>query len=269
MNTHTDACRLLPNRHTWFDRDLTLAGRLIVKREDGRYTHDLVRIDRPICRIPTLAIHLTKADERTSFAPNLQSNFYPVLASEVKEQLLRPAAATAAASTSPTHAAASATAASGNNTTTATAAAAAKPAELPHHSLLLELLAQEAHCSPQDIQDLELQLCDTQASAVGGALHEFVFSGRLDNLCSSWQGLRALIDSCDGVKGLAEESCCRVLALFDHEVVFAAFFGSSDPVVIVGLSVLPRNASNSVSLQFYSTASVCLKMLRKRLRRLL
>jgi aspartyl aminopeptidase len=186
-----------------------------VKRGDGCYTHDLVRIDRPICRIPTLAIHLTKADERTSFAPNLQSNFYPVLASEVKEQLLRPASATAAAaSTSPTHAAAaSANTANTNNT-------AAKPAELPHHSLLLELLAQEAHCSPQDIQDLELQLCDTQSSAVGGALHEFVFSGRLDNLCSSWQGLRALIDSCDGAKGLAEESCCRVLALFDHEVVF-------------------------------------------------
>jgi aspartyl aminopeptidase len=188
-----------------------------VKREDGRYTHDLVRIDRPICRIPTLAIHLTKADERTSFAPNLQSNFYPVLASEVKEQLLRPASAataTTAASTSPTHAAAASA-----NTANTTAAAAAKPAELPHHSLLLELLAQEAHCSPQDIQDLDLQLCDTQASAVGGALHEFVFSGRLDNLCSSWQGLHALIDSCDGAKGLAEESCCRVLALFDHEVV--------------------------------------------------
>jgi aspartyl aminopeptidase len=43
---------------------------------------------------------------------------------------------------------------------------------------------------PEALVDFELQLCDTQPSVIGGALNEFVISGRLDNLCSSYQALR-------------------------------------------------------------------------------
>ncbi|CAM9348703.1 unnamed protein product [Chrysoparadoxa australica] len=181
--------------HTWFDRDLTIAGRVIVKRGDT-YSHDLVRINRPVCRIPTLAIHLTAADERNKFSPNLQNNFYPVLASEIMSQLNKPVAAE-------------------------TTEGEKKDQEGSlHHPMLLALLASELGCSAADIEDFELQLCDTQPSVVGGALNEFIYSGRLDNLCSSWQALRALIDSTSGDgDSLASESNIRMIALFDHEEI--------------------------------------------------
>jgi len=49
--------------HTWFDRDLTVAGRVILKKENAgsvSYSHHLVRIEEPIMRVPTLAIHLDR-----------------------------------------------------------------------------------------------------------------------------------------------------------------------------------------------------------------
>ena len=52
-----------------------------------------MKINRPVLRVPTLAIHLTKADERSSFSPNLQNNFFPVLATEVKAKLAAKGAA--------------------------------------------------------------------------------------------------------------------------------------------------------------------------------
>ncbi|KAK9161201.1 hypothetical protein Syun_007542 [Stephania yunnanensis] len=49
-----------------------------------------------------------------------------------------------------------------------------------------DLLASEAGCEPDDICDFKLQACDTQPSVLGGAMKEFIFSGRLDNLCMSF-----------------------------------------------------------------------------------
>lgn len=43
--------------HSWFDRDLSLAGRVVVADSAGQFTSRLVKIDQPLLRIPTLAIH--------------------------------------------------------------------------------------------------------------------------------------------------------------------------------------------------------------------
>lgn len=61
------------------------------------------------------------------------------------------------------------------------------------HFNLLQLIANQACCEPDGICDFELQVCDTQSSLVGGAMKEFIFSGRLDNLCMSFCSLKVCV----------------------------------------------------------------------------
>ena len=42
--------------HTWFDRPLAVAGRLIVK-ENGALREKLIKIDKPVFMLPSLCIH--------------------------------------------------------------------------------------------------------------------------------------------------------------------------------------------------------------------
>jgi aspartyl aminopeptidase len=43
--------------HSWLDRDLSLAGRVVVTQQDGTFHSKLIKVNRPLLRIPTLAIH--------------------------------------------------------------------------------------------------------------------------------------------------------------------------------------------------------------------
>ncbi|KAI8543941.1 hypothetical protein RHMOL_Rhmol08G0256600 [Rhododendron molle] len=106
-----------------------------------------------------------------------------------------------------------------------------------HHSLLLQLLAAEVGCKPDDICDFELQACDTQPSIIAGAAKEFIFSGRLDNLCMSFCSLQALIDATSSESSLEDETGVRMVALFDHEEVGSnSAQGAGSPAMLDALS---------------------------------
>jgi aspartyl aminopeptidase len=195
--------------HTWFDRDLGIAGRVIIRNADGNFESRLVKINRAVARIPNLAIHLTSGplslprprpspltflpssfssgDERTSFSPNLHEHCKAILSMDPSNVRAQPLA-------------------NGFN------------------SCLAHLIAEEIGLSdPEDLVDLDLQLIDLQPSCVGGASDELIFSGRLDNLCSSYQCIRSLISASQEATELPMTSLChnnvQIVMIFDHEEV--------------------------------------------------
>merc|ERR1719376_1925975 len=69
--------------HTWFDRELSLAGRVLVRGDSG-IEEKLVNIERPIVMIPNLAIHLQTAEERASFVVDKEEHLRPIMATATK-----------------------------------------------------------------------------------------------------------------------------------------------------------------------------------------
>ncbi|KAJ2537460.1 hypothetical protein EV175_006717, partial [Coemansia sp. RSA 1933] len=177
--------------HTWFDRDLSVAGRVMVKNANGGYTSRLVAIDEPIMRIPSLAIHFDR-----SLSDGIKFN---------KETHLTPILATVSKALNGTK--------DDENTKDSEAK---KPA--PHHPILLERLAKELNVSASDIFDFELCLYDTQKAAIGGICDEFIYAARLDNLNSSYCAIEGLINSLAGDKH-NDDPHIRMVALFDNEEV--------------------------------------------------
>lgn len=185
--------------HTWFDRDLTVAGRVIVRADDGALSTRLVTIPKPILRIPNLAIHLSRQVASEGFKVNKETDTVPILATALADSL-------------------NGFAASPDNTKEA-----ATSLDERHPPLLLAALAAELEIAPQSIVDLDLCVADTQPAAIGGVLDEFVMASRLDNLASCFTAVSALIKTTreSARKELAhrEDRFVRVAACFDHEEV--------------------------------------------------
>lgn len=165
--------------HSWFDRDLTVAGRVVVLRD--RLEEIIVKIDKPIMRIPNLAIHLTSAKEREGFSPNKETHLIPVICTEIAQKIAELDESEAASSTQCT--------------------------------ALFKAIAKEAGCKPEEIVDFDLSVIDTQPAAIGGIYDEFIFSPRLDNLISCYCAIKAIVDA----EALESDSMVRMVCLFDHE----------------------------------------------------
>ncbi len=67
--------------HTWFDRDLSLAGRVTVQSRAGVETL-LLDFGRPLMRVPNLAIHLNREIGTEGLKVNAQQHLAPVIGLE-------------------------------------------------------------------------------------------------------------------------------------------------------------------------------------------
>ncbi|XP_052829878.1 aspartyl aminopeptidase [Octopus bimaculoides] len=170
---------------SWLDRDLTVAGRVMIDNGKG-LEHRLVNVKKPILRIPHLAIHLQR-DINDKLTLNKEDHLNPILATKVQAHL---------------------------NEENSTKSSKCEK----HHSVLMKLLSQELQVEPNQIMDFELCLADTQPAVIGGICEEFIFSPRLDNLVNSFCACKALIASCQE-NSLAKEKNIRMIALYDNEEV--------------------------------------------------
>ena len=166
--------------NSWLDRDLGLSGRVIVR--DGEGTRALLfRANRPLLRVPQLAIHLDRGVNTKGLVLNPQEHLNPVWGIGAVEQ-----------------------------------------------GGFERFLAAELEVEPGDLLSWDVMCHDVQPSAQVGLEAEFISAPRLDNLCSSYCGLEALVSH--AAAGTGEH--VAVLCLFDHEEVgSASATGAGSPVL--------------------------------------
>lgn len=66
--------------HTWFDRDLSVAGRILVSTgTNGETESRIIDLESPVLSIPSLAIHLNREVNTKGFICNPQTEMVPIL----------------------------------------------------------------------------------------------------------------------------------------------------------------------------------------------
>jgi aspartyl aminopeptidase len=223
--------------HTWFDRDLGVSGRVLVRTSNSdaggannnvsTIQQRLVQIDRPLCRISNLAIHLQTASERDAFKVNKEDDLSPILALEVKKALegnnkKKDDSDDESSSNGDIN----------NNNENA------KNGWFEYQEpALLQILADDLQVNVKDIVDFELSLFDVQKAAIGGVFSEFLYSARLDNLASCFLAVEALAGHAgdngdDDKSSLADQQDVSMIILYDHEEVGStSAVGAAAPIL--------------------------------------
>ena len=144
-----------PIMSTWFDRPLTLAGRVIVKGKDVMSpTTLLLHVKRPLLQISNLAIHFNR-QVNDGVKLSRQKDVLPILGI-INDELEK-----------------------GNLLM----------------NIILEELNKQQTVTREDILDFDLYLADATPACTFGAHNELISSGRLDDLSMCFAGLEALLAS--------------------------------------------------------------------------
>lgn len=144
-----------PIMSTWFDRPLTLAGRVIVKGKDVMTpTTLLLHVKRPLLQISNLAIHFNR-QVNDGVKLSRQKDVLPILGI-INDELEK-----------------------GNLLM----------------NIILEELNKQQTVAREDILDFDLYLADATPACTFGAHNELISSGRLDDLSMCFAGLEALLAS--------------------------------------------------------------------------
>lgn len=146
-----------PIMSTWFDRPLTLAGRVIVRSQDVMQPQTmLLHIKRPLLQISNLAIHFNR-QVNDGVKLSKQKDVLPLLG-QITSQLE-----------------------AGNLLM----------------NVIVEELNKQRPIQQEDILDFDLYLADTTPACTFGAHNEFISAGRLDDLSMCFAGLEAMLAAHD------------------------------------------------------------------------
>ncbi|MGV8834564.1 M18 family aminopeptidase [Cellvibrio sp.] len=161
----------------WYDRDLSMAGRVTYRDQSDQIASTLVDFERPVAVVPSLAIHLDR-EANNARSINAQKDIVPLLLQLPAEDAALPDF---------------------------------------RGLLHAELLRQQPQLAIKQVLDYEISLYDTQPPAMIGLEQDFIASARLDNLLSCFMGLQALLEADDQVSSLlictdheevGSASCC-------------------------------------------------------------
>jgi len=229
--------------HSWLDRDLSLAGRVVIAEQGGKFKSKLVKIDRPLLRIPALAIHLDR-NVNENFKFNQETEFVPILGL-LETQLNARKEASGEKEDKPEK---------------SDTQQRASSIQANHHPELLELLAGELSIAAEEIHDFELSLYDTQPATLGGINNEFIFSPRMDNLVSSFCAVEAIAETASAQSFPTLEGNVNCIALFNHEeigsVSTSGAASSLIPSLLSRLSPTPGALAQSISRSFLISADM-------------
>lgn len=169
---------------TWWDRDLSIGGRVIVQDADtGKTVPKLVKLGWPIAKIPTLAPHFGVG----------------MLGSQNKETQVVPVIGLS-------------TGAQEDAVGEVGTFVASQPPKL------VKLIASELGISSESYKSIvnwELELYDHAPAVLSGMDKEFISSGRIDDKLCSWAALTGLLLSDDA----ESDGGIKLVALFDDEEI--------------------------------------------------